>query len=46
MTLFRNYTSTTEAVKQHYYKMRSKQTLDHVNRLHNKYLDFNRKIDF
>ena len=46
MTLFRNYTSTTEAVKTHYYKMRSKQTLEHVNQLNNKYLDFKRKIDF
>ncbi len=42
---FRNYDKVNEDIKQNYYKMRSKQTLDHVLKLEKKYLQFNRKLN-
>lgn len=44
---FRNYTNTndkTAAVREHYRKMRSRQTYDYVNRMKGKYLKFDRPM--
>ncbi|WP_223552185.1 inositol oxygenase [Aestuariivivens sp. NBU2969] len=44
---FRNYTApdVSEAVKEHYRKMRKNQTFDYVNRMHKKYLTFDKPLD-
>ena len=44
---FRNYEQgdITAAVKDHYYKMRTRQTYDYVQRMKKKYLTFERPMD-
>lgn len=44
MNFFRDYQNADDAVKNHYLKLRSKQNLDYVKYMHQKYHQFNQKI--
>ena len=45
MNKFRKYTDIDIAIKNNYQKIRTKQTFDHVKKMREKYLVFNKKMD-